>query len=84
MKDGRRVHRLAGRRERPFTQRIEDISGEGYHIVESRHVSCVVQSDLPEKVFMLERLEWVGREGMIQYSQAMNRIEYRLGYYIVR
>jgi len=54
---------------RPLERRIEDISGEGYHILESQHVSCVVQSDLPEKVFMIERLEAIRQEGRIWFDQ---------------
>ena len=42
----------------------------------------MVQSDHPEKVFVVERLEYVRDEGSVT-PFAHDRCQYRIGYYIV-
>jgi hypothetical protein len=69
---------------RPIRRKFKDIGQQGYFICELEAVTFMPQSDLPEKIFMLERMKWLGTEGTILYpsERPVGRVQYRLGYYM--
>ncbi len=63
---------------------VKDIGREGKHYFHREAWTFAVQSDLPEKVFVIERLRKESTEGTLAYSNwRKGDIEYRIGYYIV-
>lgn len=64
--------------------KMKDIGQQGYQFWEIKAATYMTQSNLNEKVFVLERLERVDLEGKHAHgSPKIGDIEYRLGYYIV-
>lgn len=66
-------------------KKIPDIGRNGYHVLKIEAVTFMLQTDLPEKVFMVQRLRRIGIEGKILRKKGakIGGIEYRIGYYIV-
>ena len=62
--------------------RAKDISRDGYRIWKCVACTFMVQSDYPEKVFVVERLQYVRDEGNVP-AFAHDRCQYRIGYFIV-
>jgi len=64
--------------------KVKDIGREGKHYFHREAWTFSVQSDLPEKVFVIERLRKESTEGILAYSNwKKGDIEYRIGYYII-
>ena len=66
-----------------FTIKIKDIGREGKHFFIREAWTFLPQSDLAEKVFVIERLRKESTEGSLAYSNwRKGDIEYRIGYFI--
>lgn len=64
--------------------KVKDIGREGKHYFYREAWTFSVQSDLPEKVFVIERLRKESTEGSLAYNNwKKGDIEYRIGYYII-
>lgn len=63
--------------------RMKDIGRKGCFYFKKEAWTFMPQSNLSEKVFVLERLRHTGTKGKITWKDAKSGIEYRLGYYIV-
>lgn len=64
--------------------RFKDINRVGWHIFRREAWVFHIQHNLPEKVFVLERLKKIGTEGRITHKNVkIGDIEYRFGYFIV-
>ncbi len=65
--------------------RFKDISRKGRHYFIRESWVFMKQSNLPEKVFVFERLKRNRTEGHITHTKnrELGDIEYRFGYYIV-
>lgn len=65
--------------------RVKDIGRKGKHFLYREAWTFLVQSNLAEKVFIIERLRKESIEGELSYQNSWNKgdIEYRIGYYIV-
>ena len=75
---------LAKTKRRPIRRKFKDIGQRGYFICDLEAATFMPQSDLPEKVFMLERMRWLGTEGILLYphERPVGRVQYRFGYYM--
>lgn len=64
---------------------MKDISRNGHHTFYRRYWTFMQQSNLAQKVFIIERLERKEILGETGYGKklAVGDIEYRIGYYIV-
>jgi hypothetical protein len=65
------------------TRRFKDIGRKGYHHWVREAWTFMVQTNLAEKVFVVERLRLAHQSGEIVHSASPNEIQYRLGYWIV-
>lgn len=64
--------------------KVKDIGREGYHWWNRESWVFMPQTNLPEKVFVVERLRRIKIEGKSFYKNSKEGdIEYRIGYYIV-
>jgi len=64
--------------------RVKDISRKGWHKWKKEAITFMPQSNYPEKVFIIERVRFVGTDGEISSNHRENsRVEYRIGYFIV-
>ena len=64
--------------------KIKDIGREGNHFLYREAWTFTKQSNLPEKVFIIERFRKETTEGTLAYRNwKKGDIEYRIGYYIV-
>ena len=64
--------------------RTKDVGRHGWSTWHRRAWTFMPQTNMPEKVFVIERLERGTPEGVITHAQArVGDIEYRIGYYIV-
>jgi hypothetical protein len=63
--------------------KTKDIARNGWNYWTRRAWTLMRQSDHREKVFVLERWEWVRQEGTVPISRTVGKVEYRLGYFIV-
>ena len=63
--------------------RVKDIGRKGKHFFVREAWTFLPQTNLPEKVFVLERLRKESTEGNLSYSNwKKGDIEYRIGYFI--
>ena len=71
--------------ERKKSVMMKDIGRRGRHAFIRRAWTFMPQYNLPEKVFVIERLEKVGIEGDIVHKRTHRNgeVEYRIGYFIV-
>jgi hypothetical protein len=76
-------HLFEAKRDKPI--RMKDIGREGYHFWHREAWTFRVQSNLPEKVFVVERIRHTHRTGAqaMEGGAGVGDIEYRIGYYIV-
>ena len=67
------------------TIKVKDIGRQGRHFWIREAWTFMPQSNLAEKVFVIERLRKESYEGKLTYKKQWKRgeIEYRIGYYIV-
>lgn len=65
--------------------KVKDIGREGRHVWFREAWTFMPQSNLDEKVFVIERLRKENYEGQLARQKQWNKgdIEYRIGYYIV-
>jgi len=64
--------------------RMKDIGRKGWHYWLTEAATFMVQHNLPEKVFVLERLKRISIEGKVVHTSAkVGDIEYRIGYFMV-
>ena len=64
--------------------KVKDIGREGSHFFYREAWTFLQQSNLPEKVFVIERLRKESIEGALAYpGWHKGDVEYRIGYYIV-
>jgi len=64
--------------------RVKDIGRKGRHYFIREAWTFLAQSNLPEKVFVVERLRKESTDGTLTYSNwKKGDIEYRIGYYII-
>ena len=64
--------------------KVKDIGREGRHFFHREAWTFMVQSNLPEKVFVIERLRKESTDGALAYGNwKKGDIEYRIGYYII-
>ena len=70
------------RKKRDFARATKPVK-TGVQLWHRRAATFMVQSDYPEKVFVLERLEWAGTVGDAPTNKSLGEIEYRFGYFIV-
>lgn len=64
--------------------KVKDIGREGSHFFHREAWTFLVQSNLPEKVFVMERLRKESTDGALAYDNwKKGDIEYRIGYYII-
>lgn len=61
---------------------FKDIGRKGRHIFKIEARTFMRQHNLPQKVFVFERLRRVKTEGRITHKK-LGKIEYRIGYYII-
>ena len=63
---------------------VKDIGRKGRHIFVREAWTFLPQSNLPQKVFIIERLRKEDSEGSLAYGNFnKGQIEYRIGYFIV-
>ena len=63
---------------------MKDIGRKGSHQFLRVAWTFMVQHNLPQKVFLVERMERVGKKGKIAYTKRRHaEAEYRIGYYIL-
>jgi len=63
---------------------MKDVSRQARHYWQREAWTFMPQHNVPEKVFVIERLKRVRTEGKPTHSQIkLGDIEYRLGYYII-
>ncbi len=60
-----------------------DIGRKGRHRYQREHWTFMRQSNIEEKVFLMERLKRIEIEGEIAHPVKIGDIEYRIGYYII-
>lgn len=64
--------------------KMKDIGRKGSHYFYREAWTFLVQSNLPKKVFIMERLRKESTEGALAYKNwKKGDIEYRIGYYII-
>jgi len=65
--------------------KVKDIGRKGSHFLVREAWTFLVQSNLSEKVFVIERLRKESTEGELVHKSSWNKgdIEYRIGYYII-
>ena len=65
--------------------KVKDIGRKGSHFLVREAWTFLTQSNLSEKVFVIERLRKESTEGELAYQNSWNKgdIEYRIGYFIV-
>lgn len=68
-----------------FVIKVKDIGRKGSHFFVREAWTFLAQSNLVEKVFIIERLRKESTEGKIIHQSLWNKgdIEYRIGYFIV-
>jgi len=76
------------KKDHDFTEnsviKVKDIGREGSHYFHREAWTFLVQSNLPEKVFVVERLRKESTKGALAYKNwKKGDIEYRIGYYII-
>lgn len=64
---------------------MKDIGRNGSHHFLRVAWTFLMQHNLPQKVFVVERMEWQHRKGKAAYrrTRQVGEIEYRIGYFIV-
>jgi hypothetical protein len=63
--------------------KVKDIGRQGSTFWKIVAITMMVQSDNPEKVYVIERLRMVRHEGEIESTLEIGKEEYRFAYYIV-
>ncbi len=62
---------------------MKDIGRKGKHYWKREAWTFMIQHNLPEKVFIIERLRKVRISGTLSHPFVVGEVEYRIGYYIV-
>ena len=64
--------------------KVKDISRKGKHVLIKEAITLMPQSNYQDKVFVIERVKFVGTEGdIISRHREDSKLEYRIGYFIV-
>jgi len=77
------VKNLEYQKKKPI--KMKDIGRKGFHIFERVKWTFHIQHNLPEKVFVIEKLKKIGFEGEVIHKkdQKPGAVEYRFGYYLI-
>jgi hypothetical protein len=73
------------RKKRKLNQKIKmkDITRLGNHYFLTEAATYLIQHNNNEKVFVLERLKWVGQSSKFDSKSRLNKIEFRIGYFVI-